>query len=342
MLAILEYWPAHIFRILSRSYSCLERIEPAIESNIEAEQKSAQHPFQGVVIWKILRMFGFRGIYTISAVIVGVACATIVSASANEIVTFDSAKYLVGELQQRLALQRGESATSAPVTAVRGFLSKPTGKGPFPAVVYLHGCGGLSEYARKSTADQMTKWGFVSLVVDSYTTRGVKETCSMNAPAYREADAFGALLYLSKLPFVDPERIALVGHSQGGIAALQVASFHAFDTFDIPAGLAYRAVVAFYPMCSAAEDELAIPTIILSGELDDWVPVTVCRRWMQRRAGRGAPVKLVVYPGAYHDFDVPGVGDGKRYFGHWLKYDVDAATRSTTEMHNFLSAQLLK
>jgi len=61
---------------------------------------------------------------------------------------------------------------------------------------------------------------------------------------------------------------------------------------------------------------------------------------MKRRAGRGAPVDLIVYPGAYHDFDVPALVDGKKMFGHWLKYDLDAATSSVQVMHDFLLAQL--
>ena len=56
----------------------------------------------------------------------------------------------------------------------------------------------------------------------------------------------------------------------------------------------------------------------------------------------GAPVKLVVYPGAYHGFDNPNVGNGRKMFGHWLKYDADATGRSVAEMHDFLAAQFTK
>src|SRR5258707_10694895 len=87
---------------------------------------------------------------------------------------------------------------------------------------------------------------------------------------------------------------------------------------------------------------LTIPTIILIGELDDWSPAKDCERWMERRAGKGAPVKLVIYPGAYHSFDLPNVGNGRQFFGHWLKHDADAAQRSVLEMREFLAAQLAK
>ena len=59
-------------------------------------------------------------------------------------------------------------------------------------------------------------------------------------------------------------------------------------------------------------------------------------------SGKGAPVKLVVYPGAYHSFDNPDLSKELRVFGHWLKYDADATQRAVAEMHDFLAAQFAK
>lgn len=261
--------------------------------------------------------------------------------SADELVKFDSAAYIVGKLQQRLARERGEIPTVAPATTIEGYLSKPNGSGPFPAVVYLHGCDGLSVNARSIAAQVITEWDYVSLAVDSFATRGIKEACDQPMPD-RQADALGALLYLSKLAFVDPKRIAVLGSSQGGIVALQLASTHPAGLFAIPDELKFRDAVAYYPLCSVATDQLTIPTIILIGELDDWTPAKDCERLMERRAGQGAPVKLVIYPGAYHAFDVAAFRDGMRAFGHWVKYDADAAQRSVSEVHDFLATELAK
>jgi dienelactone hydrolase len=261
--------------------------------------------------------------------------------SADELVRFDSAAYLVGGLQQRLARERGEMPTGAPATTIEGYLSQPDGSGPFPAVVFLHGCGGLFESTQKQIAELITGWGYVSLAVDSFATRGIKEACDQPMPD-RQADALGALLYLSKLAFVDPKRIAVLGSSQGGIAALQLASTHPFRLFAIPDELKFRDAVAYFPLCSVATDQLTIPTMILIGELDDWTPAKDCERWMEQRAGKGAPVKLVIYPGAYHAFNVAAFRDGKRSYGHWLKYDADAAQRSVLEVRDFLATELAK
>ena len=275
----------------------------------------------------------------VCAILATAACAQNTCArAADELVKFDTAPYIVGQLQQRRAIERGEMAV-ATTEAVEGYLAKTDGDGPFPAVIYLHGCSGLSLAARKRFSELLTGWGYVSLAVDSFATRGMEEACDRPMPD-RQADAWGALLYLAKLPFVDRGRIAVVGSSQGGIVALRLASTHDVKLFDIPDGLDLKIAVAFYPRCSVASEQLAIPTLVLIGELDDWTPAKNCEQWMALRNGRGAPVRFIVYPGAYHAFDFPGPGGGLWRFGHWLKYDAEAARSATAEMHDFLAAHL--
>jgi dienelactone hydrolase len=273
------------------------------------------------------------------AVLLGLIFAQV--ACADELVRFESAAYRVGELQQRLARARGETITPRPGETIEAYLSRPEGRGAFPAVVSLHGCAGSRPALRIAEGEYLKSLGYVALVVDSFATRGVKEACVSPMPN-RRADALGALTYLSTLPFVDAKRIALIGRSQGGIVALQVASTQPVEVYDVPEGLNYKAVVAFYPMCGAATDELAIPALVMIGDADDWSPVKGCERWMARRAGRGAAVKFIVYPGAYHAFDMRAVGDGMEMFGHKLKYDAEAARQANTEARAFLRQYLTR
>jgi dienelactone hydrolase len=275
----------------------------------------------------------------VATVVLAIAlCGLTVCAQAEQLVKFESAPYIAGQIQQRQAIERGETLAKLSAT-IEGYLSKPDGAGPFPAIIYLHGCSGLSKNTRARVADLMMGWGYVSLAVDSFASRGIKEACNGGMPP-RQADALGALRYLSNLSFVDPKRIAVVGSSQGGIVALRLASTNDVKLFDIPDDLKFKAAVAYYPLCGVASQRLSIPTVILIGELDDWTPAKDCEHWMVWRAGKGAPVKLVIYPGAYHAFDVPALRSGIRLFGHWLKYDADAAARSISEMHDFLASQL--
>jgi dienelactone hydrolase len=268
-------------------------------------------------------------------------CAPNSPVAADEVVTFPSARYLVGSLQLRLASERGEPVVRAPAEMIRGYLSKPPGDGPFPAIVHLHGCGGLTAERRARDAEQFTSWDYVILEVDSFATRGIKDACAGQQIPARQADAMGALIYLSKVPFVDPSRIAVVGYSQGGGAVLNVASVQAAPLFEMPPNVKYKAAIAYYPICGAAADELTIPTLILVGELDDWTLAADCRRLMQRWTGKGAPLKLVIFPEAYHSFDNPTVSPyGTRFYGHWLRYNAEVTEQAEAMTRDFLAAEL--
>ncbi|MFL6793163.1 MAG: dienelactone hydrolase family protein, partial [Bradyrhizobium sp.] len=207
------------------------------------------------------------------------------AAAAEELIKFESAEFLVGQIQQRLARERGDTPKVTSET-IEGYLSKPDGDGPFPAVVYRHGCSGLITQNRHRVGELLTGWGYVALAVDSFATRGIKETCDHLMPA-RQGDALGAMLYLSKLGFVDPQRIVVMGASQGGIVALQLASDRPIKLFAIPDEPKFKAAVAFYPICGVATEQLTIPTLILIGELDNWTPAKDCERWMALRSGKG-------------------------------------------------------
>ena len=257
-------------------------------------------------------------------------------ALAAELVRLESIPFRDAEIQQRAEIERGR-IPKQPDT-VEAYLSKPEGNGPFPAIVYLHGCGGLSKSRREAIAALMTGWGYVTLAVDSFATRGLKHSCD-NLMSAREGDALAALRQLAAQGFVDPKRIAVVGSSQGAILALQLGSTRP-NFFAVPDDLKFRAAVAYYPDCSFATDQLTLPTIILIGELDDWTPAANCERLMARRADKGAPVRLVVYPGVHHSFDNPNLGkEPLHVFGHWVKYDADATQLSVAEMRDFLAAQ---
>src|SRR6516225_2453096 len=99
-----------------------------------------------------------------------------------------------------------------------GYLARPDGDGPFPAVVVLHGCNGFfGGYAE--AADQLRSWGYVALVVDSFGPRGITTRCRIGLDE-QPTDAYAALRYLSQQPSVDAARIAVLGYSMGGESAL--------------------------------------------------------------------------------------------------------------------------
>jgi dipeptidyl aminopeptidase/acylaminoacyl peptidase len=105
-----------------------------------------------------------------------------------------------------------------------GFLRKPPGRGPFPAVVLLHGgivrwsSPQLKDYALGTWTSRFLAAGYVVAVI-TYRSRDI-DPQSLGAVQ----DAVGAIDYLRTLPCVDRESIAVSGASGGGDLALWAAS----------------------------------------------------------------------------------------------------------------------
>ena len=255
------------------------------------------------------------------------AWASASMASADELVRMHSAS--AGDLSR--------APSSAGRRDLRAYLTKPPGRGPFPAVVLLHSCLGLPAN-RRAMEERLAGWGYVALFVDDFATRGLKETCAIDFPQ-GAADAYGALLYLSKLAYVDRGRIAVVGFSQGADTALGIASTRFAAGFALPEDLSFRAAAAFYPPCAnEAGSELRISTLILVGAADTVTPAKDCEALAAKQPG--GRVKLIIYAGAAHLFDDPGFAIGKQLLGMWLQYDQAAAEKSTSDLHAFLATEL--
>ena len=122
-----------------------------------------------------------------------------------------------------------------------GYLARPDGSGPFPAVVVLHGCNGFSG-ASATIADRLKSLGYVALTIDSLGPRNSSSECG-HFFIGQATDAYAALRYLSQQPFVDPDRVAVLGNSMGGSSAL----------FDVERGQRSK-------RCSTASSGLRLPT----------------------------------------------------------------------------------
>jgi dienelactone hydrolase len=224
-----------------------------------------------------------------------------------------------------------------PGDRIQGYLAKPEGAGPFPAVVALHGCGGMREATKQKLADDIVAWGYVALLVDSFATRGIVHACTGGISAStRTADAYGALAFLARQTFVDRQRVGAVGFSQGAWIALVLADNYSVELFARPIDLRFRAAAALYPPCRYVGLRPGIPTLILIGALDDWTPAADCSQKVAFWGTDGPPIDLVVYPGVHHSFYYSYLQPGMTMFGHWLEYNGEAADDVTRRMRQFL------
>jgi dienelactone hydrolase len=214
-------------------------------------------------------------------------------------------------------------------------LYAPTGPGPHPAVVLLHGCSGITPTTRRWAAT-LAEWGYVALVLDSFGPRGVENVCGTAdrvSPRLRAEDAFAAAAYLRGRADVAAERVSAIGFSHGGSTALVAASRSAVER---NGATPFAALVAFYPWCPLGGAPIASPVLVLIGDGDDWTPAERCKLLHSTWRPEFGSSTLQVYPGATHAFDAQA--PDRRYLGHRLRYDAAAAEDAAARLARFLEA----
>ena len=199
-----------------------------------------------------------------------------------------------------------------PVT-LAGILRIPRpGSDRLPAVVLLHGSGGVAGYV-DDCAQWLAKMGIATFVVDSFTGRGLVSVVNDQAQLGRLAtivDAYRALAFLSQHPRVDPQRIAVMGFSRGGQAALY-SSMRRFQRMHLDPSLGFAAYIAFYPDCRTTyiegDDVVDRPIRIFHGAADNYSPVETCLTYADRLRDTGKDIQLTQYANAHHAFDWPAL-----------------------------------
>jgi hypothetical protein len=219
-------------------------------------------------------------------------------------------------------------------TQIAGALTLPDRPGPHPAAVLVSGfgpndrdgvVGGFDGRPYRRLAEDLTRRGVAVL---RYDKRGTGASgggaLAWLDPRPITADAAAALTALRRARGVDPRRVSLVGHSQGGGLALRVARsapVRSVVTIGAPgrpltrvAGVgesalrllvgdsAARAALARNPLRDAAA--VRAPLLVAHGTADPVVPVADARRIVRARRAAGRPTALLAVPGGGHNLHV--------------------------------------
>lgn len=190
-------------------------------------------------------------------------------------------------------------------TMLKADLFMPTGEIRAPAIVALYGCGGPYPKRDAQWRDLLVGQGYIMLFPNSFSSRGLGPQCrerdrKVTSFVVRRDDAIASARWLAARAGTPPGGVAVMGWSDGASTVVAVAPV-------VPVGLV-RGLVAFYPGCYVATRDPAwkpvAPLLVLMGAVDDWTPAAPCRAV----ADRSPPgvMEMIAYPGAYHDFDVPG------------------------------------
>jgi len=238
--------------------------------------------------------------------------------------------------------ERGEEPKPTPGSRVEGHLARPSGNGTFPALVVLPDCIGLTPFIRQTLTARLTSWGYVVLVVDSWTSRNAQAGCFLNGQeppgVDRVADAYGGLFYLAGLPFVQRDRVGLIGFATGGVFVLTLAEPQTQSSVVNDQSLGFKAGVVYYAPCAALEliQEPAFPLLILAGQDDQRTGVQACEKVARPAIADAKPIEVHVYPGVKHGFADPHWGTSGEILGFAAAYDPKASEDALARTHEFL------
>lgn len=193
---------------------------------------------------------------------------------------------------------------------VTGELRIAQSKGKTPLVILMHGSGGIGPNV-PFWAREFNSMGISTLAIDGLSGRGLRGVGTNQAILGRLnfiVDIYRSLDIVAKHPRIDAERIALMGFSRGGQAALY-ASVSRFHKLWNKSGADFAAYIAFYPDCATiyqGDTEVAErPIRIFHGTPDNYNPVATCKAYVGRLKGAKRDVELTEYPNAPHGFDNP-------------------------------------
>jgi len=181
---------------------------------------------------------------------------------------------------------------------------------PVPAVVLLHGAGGVRWSRELTYGPQFAEQGVAAVVVDSFAPRrdlasGFLDRLFNITEVMMATDAYRVLDYLNSRPDIDGARVAVIGFSYGGMVSI----LSAYE--QVRAALAegeqrFAAHIAFYGPCIIrAEDPTTTgaPVLMLNGGRDNILDPEACEALAADLSDSGSEVELVVYPEAMHLWD---------------------------------------
>ena len=212
-----------------------------------------------------------------------------------------------------------------------GMIYKPSGDGPFPAMIMTHGTSRLVPERAKVTADKyyvrqanmFAKMGIAVLFVvrrgfgisdgpyaegHQYHPDGTRDYAKTGLAAAQDLQA--AVQYMQGKPFVDGKRIVLLGQSTGGHSVIATGSLNLSGVVGVVNFAGGRGSTA--PDVVKDEDRLVesfhvfgktfkVPTIWLYSENDHYFGPALARKFLTAFQAGGAEVDFVSLPPSGED-----------------------------------------
>jgi carboxymethylenebutenolidase len=200
---------------------------------------------------------------------------------------------------------------------VRAYVAKPSGKGPFPAVILIHEFWGLNG-SIVSQADLLAQEGYLVIAPDtfrgsttSWIPRAIYQVVSTR-PENVNADLDSVYAWLESQPDVHADRIAIAGFCYGGRTSLTYSLHNA----------RLAATVVFYGSPETDPkilERLPGPVLGIFGGADQSIPVSDVNAFDAALTEAGVPHQITIYEGQPHAFvkDADGIKAGGAQAQAW-------------------------
>ncbi len=222
---------------------------------------------------------------------------------------------------------------------VVGMWHRPLGRGPFPAVLFLHGFTGHKSEAHRIFVEQARVLAAAGIAALRFDFRGCGDSAgdfSRMTIAGERADARAALRFLKRRREIDADRVGLLGFSMGGLVGVytladepalraavlwnpvafprdlrdqrvtpeggrQVRKLGVLDNGGWAVGAEYlKELGVLDPVARAAA--IHCPVLLLGSTKDETVPIAHATAYRDALRGAGTPVSFHAVEGADHTF----------------------------------------
>ncbi len=182
---------------------------------------------------------------------------------------------------------------------------------PVPAMVILHGSGGIKDGREMEYARLFAQNGIASFVVDYYAPRGVVQTTPyvMKTMITTEvdimSDAYSALKILGTHPAIDARRIGVTGYSYGGMATRYVLDdrLQSIMGQGVPPFALHMDIYGPCHQTLGHSGTTGAPYLAIHGDADNSVDPDLCQSVYKDMEAAGTKVESHVIAGAGHAWE---------------------------------------
>lgn len=196
---------------------------------------------------------------------------------------------------------------------IKGKLFIPTNPIPpkAPAMIVLHGSGGISDGRELTYGEKFNALGMYALVIDSYLSRGVDKMPHARrffeiSPFTQAADAIGGLNHIANISEIDESKIGVIGFSFGGVTSY----FLNLDNITSKISKTknkFAANISLYGGCQLrfeAPKLTKIPFLFVVGEKDESIDLEACQKKFTNLEKKDPNSKFLIIPNAHHAWEV--------------------------------------